>query len=317
MISIIVPVFKAERTISRCIDSVIAQKYQDWELILVDDGSPDNSREICNYYALNDSRIQVFHQSNKGVSSARNMGLSLSKGDSICFVDSDDYVGPLYLFEMAEAAKCNNSEIVIQGLSEVDNNGNIINDEHFDSQCILVEDVYDSLLDQLLRHNGPYCKLFRLSIIKEFHLQFPEHLCYGEDRIFYCEYLLHCKSISFLSCQEYYYSANVVGSLSAKTHNPEMLWSLYSTQYLLFDRLHTVFTGAAKYSEEDWEKMCNIKSLLKSMYSHRIGCRKAERLLALVSQNEYFAFSNVHPIAFSDKLLKAFVMLFKCHSSEQ
>lgn len=317
MISVIVPVYNAERTISRCIESIFAQKYQDWELILVDDGSPDKSGKICDEYANSESRIRVIHQGNKGVSTARNNGIFASCGDFISFVDADDYVGPLYLFEMAVASRSNNSEIVIQGLLELDNNGNIINNEHFVNQCVSVEDVNVSLLDHIIRHNGPYCKLFRSSIIKEYQIHFPEHLSYGEDRIFYYEYLLHCKSISFLSCQEYFYSVNVAGGLSAKIHHPEMLWSLYNIQYQLFDRLHSVFTGATTYSEEDWEKLCNVKSLLKSMYSHRIGWRKAVSLLTSVSQNEYFAFFNVQPISISDKLLKAFVMLFKCNRSVQ
>lgn len=97
MISIIVPIYKVEKFLSRCIDSLLGQTYSDFELILVDDGSPDRCGEICDRYAQVDSRIRVIHKENGGLSDARNTGLSLVQGDYISFVDSDDWVAPQYL----------------------------------------------------------------------------------------------------------------------------------------------------------------------------------------------------------------------------
>lgn len=92
LVSIIVPVYKVEKYICRCIDSILGQTYQNFELIMVDDGSPDHSRQICEEYAKKDSRIHVIRQENQGVSAARNKGLDISSGEYICFVDSDDYI---------------------------------------------------------------------------------------------------------------------------------------------------------------------------------------------------------------------------------
>ena len=92
MFSIIIPVYNVENELARCIDSIINQTFGNFELILVDDGSPDNSGSICDEYAKNDSRVQVIHKANGGVSSARNTGLKIAKGEYIWFVDSDDYV---------------------------------------------------------------------------------------------------------------------------------------------------------------------------------------------------------------------------------
>ena len=91
-VSIIVPVYKAEKYLNRCIDSILAQTFIDWELLLIDDGSPDKSGEICDEYSKKDQRIKVFHKSNGGVSSARNLGLDHVKGQWITFIDADDYI---------------------------------------------------------------------------------------------------------------------------------------------------------------------------------------------------------------------------------
>lgn len=97
LISIIVPVYKVEPFLSRCVDSIIGQTFSDFELILVDDGSPDCCGEICDRYGTTDSRIHVIHKENGGLSDARNAGLEVVRGDYICFVDSDDWVSPQYL----------------------------------------------------------------------------------------------------------------------------------------------------------------------------------------------------------------------------
>lgn len=95
-ISIIIPVYNAEQYLNRCIDSVLSQSYQFKELILVDDGSQDKSGTICDAYAMNDNRIKVFHNSNKGASAARNFGLNKATGEYISFLDSDDWIEPDY-----------------------------------------------------------------------------------------------------------------------------------------------------------------------------------------------------------------------------
>ena len=91
-VSIIVPVYKAEKYLHRCVDSILAQTFTDWELLLIDDGSPDRSGDICDEYAKKDTRIRVFHKKNGGVSSARNLGLDNVQGEYVTFVDSDDWI---------------------------------------------------------------------------------------------------------------------------------------------------------------------------------------------------------------------------------
>lgn len=98
-ISVIIPVYNAEIFLSKCIESVLFQSYQNWELILINDGSTDNSSQICDFYVLKDNRIKVIHKQNQGVSAARNSGLDVAVGEYICFIDSDDVID-LRLFEI-------------------------------------------------------------------------------------------------------------------------------------------------------------------------------------------------------------------------
>ena len=101
MISVIVPVYKVEKYLDNCVRSILTQTYSDFELILVDDGSPDNCPKICDDYATNDDRIVVLHKQNSGLSDARNSGLKIAKGSFVTFIDSDDYVANDYLETMS------------------------------------------------------------------------------------------------------------------------------------------------------------------------------------------------------------------------
>ncbi|WP_426351361.1 glycosyltransferase family 2 protein [Alloiococcus sp. CFN-8] len=111
LISIIVPIYNVEQYLKRCIDSILVQTYTNFELILVDDGSPDSSGNICDEYARKDPRVLVIHKSNGGLSDARNAGLRIAKGDYIAFVDSDDWVAPTFLEYLLNALKKSDSDI--------------------------------------------------------------------------------------------------------------------------------------------------------------------------------------------------------------
>lgn len=123
LVSVIIPIFNAEKYINRCLDSVLSQTYVNLEIILVDDGSTDMSGQICDEYASADKRIRVVHSENKGVSNARNQALDMSTGDYIIFVDADDYIQPIYTELLLEKAREFNADCVIANINtvEVDN----------------------------------------------------------------------------------------------------------------------------------------------------------------------------------------------------
>ena len=113
MITMIIPVYNAERTIARCIDSVLKQEYTNFELLIVDDGSTDNSGAICDSYEEKDSRIRVIHQENSGVSASRNLALSLARGTYVQFLDSDDWITPNAMRLLSNAALTFHCDMVI------------------------------------------------------------------------------------------------------------------------------------------------------------------------------------------------------------
>ena len=113
LISVIVPVYNVEKYLDKCINSLINQSYNNLEIILIDDGSTDNCGEICDKYALKDNRIKVIHKKNEGLSAARNLGISISKGDYIIFIDSDDWVDKEILLKLLNLIKKYNSDIAV------------------------------------------------------------------------------------------------------------------------------------------------------------------------------------------------------------
>lgn len=190
MITIIVPVYNVEKVIGRCIESVISQVYHDWELILVDDGSCDNSGAICDGYALKNKNIRVIHQENQGPSIARNAGIQAAQGEYLCFVDSDDYISPNYLEDFHIG---NDIDFSVQGMKLVYTNGR--KNETYKPQkflsCTLNEALKEPSIYVLLY--GPCCKIFKTSIIRDAQIFFPKNVHYGEDRIFVLKYLQNCK----------------------------------------------------------------------------------------------------------------------------
>lgn len=142
-VSIIIPVYNVEKYISRCIESVLNQTYTNFELILVDDGSPDKSGEICEEYAKTDPRIKVIHKPNGGVSSARNAGLDAASGEYIAFVDSDDFIHPQYLDILTKAIHKSGSDMATLNITRVTN----------EFKCIFTKVCYDTI--QYSIHNKP------------------------------------------------------------------------------------------------------------------------------------------------------------------
>ncbi len=214
-VSIIVPVYNAKKYLSRCVGSILEQTFKDFELILVDDGSPDNSGALCDKYALKDKRIKVVHKENGGVSSARNMGLSVSKGKYVTFIDSDDWVDKNYLKALLEPMETNAVQLVVgsfetrgsrrsvQGLESKLINFTLLNEE-------------DRFIGYTKNLSGPCVKLFLLDVINKNGLRFPINIHYGEDTLFVKKYLRHCNSIYTIKDVIYFYNRFNEGSLTKK-----------------------------------------------------------------------------------------------------
>ena len=169
-ISVIVPIYGVEQYLPQCIDSILMQTFYDFELLLIDDGSPDRSGDICDDYARTDQRIRVFHQKNAGLSCARNVGLINSCGRYVTFIDSDDYVKPCYLEELYGAlpADKNVKGVIVGGLDKFLPNGNM-HTIHVPEQKITSEKMYlilTELIDKYVTYAGS--KLYDNCLIKQY-----------------------------------------------------------------------------------------------------------------------------------------------------
>lgn len=220
MISIIIPVYNVEKFLDRCLESVTNQTYTDFECILVNDGSTDNSGNICDRWAKKDSRFKVIHQNNQGVSIARNMGLDNAMGEYIVFIDSDDWVEQSYLSDLIINST---SDIVISGtVVEKDDTCLSINsplsDKTFEFNDTAIEDIKHLIKSTLIF--GPYVKLYKSSIIKKHNIKFNTYYDYGEDLLFVFEYLKYVNTISTIINANYHYRQHSSNTLSKKyRHN--------------------------------------------------------------------------------------------------
>lgn len=195
-ISIIIPIYNVEKYLKKCIDSILCQSFKDFELLLIDDGSPDNSGKICDDYALKDKRIKVFHKKNGGVSSARNLGINESKGKWICFIDADDWIEK----EFCETLRTKSNDIDLifftscnhynDGCKKISIPKEIISTTKVDIENTIYYLKYNSINYEFFGYT--WNKLFKSQIIKQHNIKFIEGLSVKEDEIFttiYCRYI--------------------------------------------------------------------------------------------------------------------------------
>ena len=200
-ISVIIPVYLTEQYLARCIESVIQQTFQDFELILVDDGSPDKCGEICDQFAQKDHRIKVIHQTNAGVSAARNRGLEIASGDYVVFIDSDDWVDQHYL----GALRKSDADFVAHSFSTYRVDGKLLKTQNHNHSRVSVnkERVLTMLSNGVLGYT--VCKRFSMDIIRRFRVRFNESINHTEDTLFVLEYLEYAQTAEVESENHYYY----------------------------------------------------------------------------------------------------------------
>lgn len=252
-ISIVVPVYNVEKQLRQCLDSIIAQTYSDWECILVDDGSKDNSGSICDEYAQRDNRFRVIHKKNGGAASARNVGLVNVSAPFFTCVDADDGISPQFVSKLLDHKE---SDMVIGGCAVISN----------EKKCNRnVDQIYTYLLPENAKElnvgtsdsriscfYATWGKLFKTSIVRDMGICYPENLRLGEDTVFNLKYVRYCKTITF--CPDVIYEYN-------NDTTPEK----YSMDYTEFTRHHD-----AVFKEiEDTEEKLNIRlsGLRKGMES--------------------------------------------------
>ena len=246
-ISVIVPVYNTEQYLHRCIDSILAQTYTDFELLLIDDGSKDNSGKICNEYAAKDSRFRVFHKENGGVSSARNTGLQESNGEWITFIDADDWITSVYLKGLIDYS--DKAPMVATGFQYFGNN----EDKRYVKIELFVD--FENELTNLWNTSSaklcwyPWGKLFRNDIITNNKILFNNELIYSEDFCFVLDYMNNVDSLILSPINGYMYfrdtkSSNVCFKYPLKYKSYKTHVEMHEHKIgLLEDKYKTIYRG--------------------------------------------------------------------------
>lgn len=212
MISVIVPVYNAEKYIERCVNSILAQIYPEWELYLIDDGSEDNSLEIIKKFAKLDSRINVIHQENQGAGVTRNKGITLAQGEYVVFVDSDDYIEDNYFSLLSK----HREDIVFIDVNRRDETGKIVSSEKL---SIYKEKEKEDILRGQMTGKilwGGVRKAVKLSLLQKNDIRYSDHHV-GEEAIYSFLLLYYADTFAFIDTPVYNYEVHS-GSLSQSIH---------------------------------------------------------------------------------------------------
>lgn len=247
-ISIISPVYNVEKYICRCVDSIIAQTFTDWELILVDDGSPDTSGTICDQYASQDSRIRVIHRQNGGVSAARQTGLDASRGEYVIHADPDDWVEPTMLEELYAKAKAEDADIVV-----CDYYVNKVHGQHFVKQQLYVNTAHGAL--HQLFHGllaSLWNKLIKRSCYIHYGLRFYPGINYCEDFLVLAQLLQHEEIRIVYHPQAYYHYCENNQSITRRYTR-----SIYEQRLQFVDILKRIIDGK-EFSDDIIKMKCDI-----------------------------------------------------------
>ena len=254
LISVIVPVYRVEEYLERCVKSILSQTYKNLEVILVDDGSPDQCPDICDACAEKDARVKVIHQENKGLSGARNAGIDAASGEYLAFVDSDDYVSPHFIEELYQLLQDTGCAIGQCRFSYVKGDGLV---EEGDSAFCIYRG--ESLMEQLY---GPeekatcfvvaWNKLYRAELFKETGIRYPEGRIHEDEATTYR--LFHeAKKLAFLDRALYGYYTENGGSITSVFSAKRLQWLTAHEERIAFFKKN----GYEKLLPAAYRKLCD------------------------------------------------------------
>ena len=257
VVSVIVPVYNAakpwkdEKTaLHRCIDSILSQDMTDLELILIDDGSKDDSPQILDAYEQADSRVRVLHKENSGVSDTRNKGIALAQGDYIQFVDADDWLDQEAVKLMLRSMQENDADMVISDFyrvigdrtspkGDIENETVLYTSEYADYMMKNPADFYYGVL---------WNKLYKASLIREFNIEMDPEISWCEDFVFNLEYVSHCSRIAVLQVPVYYY-VKTEGSLVNSNINASSVVRMKLSMIEYYDQFYKKILPETEYQQ--------------------------------------------------------------------
>lgn len=290
VISVIVPIFNAAETIHKCFASIQAQTYSNLEIILVDDGSVDNSGAICDEFSLVDDRVRVIHKKNGGVSSARNAGIDLATGELIMFVDADDWLAPNLCAALLSTMK--DTDLVIGGYTQVTLGATTklcLDAAHFP-----LHDQIGLYFDDLYRRNllnCPFAKLYRRDMIAT--QRYSVSVALGEDFLFNLEYIQKCGLIAIADTGGYYYNCMNANAATKKLRDTdiEQVIELYRAG----KRFKETYCKNTHQSNALEERLClnGIGLMQLLFYSRKRNAEKQQIAKRLLSSTEFLEACNL------------------------
>ena len=231
LISVIVPVYCAEKTLKKCVTSIQKQTYHNLMIFLIDDGSFDGGAMLCDMLMESDKRIMVVHIANRGAGNARNLGIMISTGKFLAFVDSDDDINEKMVLDLYRRMEVDDSDVCTSDLSE-----NTLSDSFITRFSQLdIEKLYYLFSRNIMY--GPCQKLYRSSIIKNNHIFFHTDLNYGEDMVFNIRHMHHIDTISYINKNYYHYIRDNQESLSQKVR-----WNMFDNDMIFETQLKELLT---------------------------------------------------------------------------
>ena len=278
-VSIIVPVYNVEKYLHKCIDSLLSQTLPDIEIILIDDGSTDNSGNICDDYANNHKNIKVYHQKNSGPSAARNIGLQYAQGEYVGFVDSDDFISPDMYKNLYEIAKSKNIDLVTCNCNIINKENSFWSSLKMPANKVLSKPEINCLISTSHENRILWftCKgLYKLEIIKKNDITYY-NLNSGEDTLFNLEYLFCCNSIYHTS-EAYYFYVQTPNSLTRSKYKPnllEKLEALYALKLTIYSKYQ--FTSFSN-DLNNYTMYHILPMLISNELAHK--CRVSEKVKA-------------------------------------
>lgn len=282
LVSIVIPIYNAEKSILSSINSILLQDYENIEVILVDDGSRDNSLQICESIAETDSRVKVIHTQNQGSGPARNTGIESSSGRFAYFPDADDILAPNAISIMVQAMKCNEVDLVVFGFKQVDSKGRVKNQKEYKDATFEAEVLrkdYSKCMGYTSEwgiQGAPWNKLFDLSVIKNNKIEYPS-LRRHQDEGFIGRYMCYAKRVHFIPDVLYTYYINDL----------KKEWQKYPVDYIdaVIGLYETRKETILKWNKEDIitrdmiekEYICNVIKSMELSFSPKMNFSEADR----------------------------------------
>lgn len=298
LVSIVVPVYNAGPAVKDMLLRLTQQSYENIEIVVVDDGSTDDSLNWCKEAASNDSRISVFHTDNQGSGAARNYGISQATGEYVYFPDSDDIISLELVSKLVKAVHRTNADLIVFGFNVLNEAGKIIQIKTYEEDTIPATDIRMNYIDYL-RPNGtrtiqgaPWNKFFKLSVIKNEGIKYPD-LRRHQDEAFIARYVDRCSLVHFSSEVLYTYNSNSL----------QKTWDKYPNNYfdavmgLYNDRKSNILrwnpNDSATQLAVEAEYICNTIKAMELTFSKKNGYTRVERMNAMGRISDYAALKDM------------------------